>query len=801
MAGFTEKTIRLIKTIMGVRNTNPNLPIQKLYLVVKGLPEDSFMVIDFTSEGALNRCYRIEATLASENPAIDMALMVRSKVFVFSEESQDNFIGFKGFVYECEQLGAFEGKYVYRVVLGPKLSFLTQTFHNQIFLDRTSQELLEEILIDGGLLWDEFEFRLQGDLSKRWEYVCQYRESHFDFFSRWLEREGLYFFFEATDDEEKLIITDSVLAHPAADANRKLLYRPVSGLEYGSGIPILDSFTACQTRTPGTVTVKDYNYRNPSLDLTGTAVVDPESTGEVYLYGDHLQSPEESARIAKTRAEAITCRTHLFKGRSNAAFLRTGLIIEIEDHFRAEYNSKYLVTQITHEGHQQLYLFAGLQKDASEHEKKPLYRNSFTAIPANMQYRPPLATQKPRFHGVINAHIDAEGSGKYPEIDEQGRYKVTLPFDLAGRKGGKASAWVRMAQPYAGEGHGMHFPLHKGTEVLLTFVDGDPDRPIIAAAVSNPLTPSVVNSDISTQNRITTAGGNKIHIEDQEGKKRILLHSPSKEASNSYIRLGVSNDPPSEYSYDDTVSTNDEEHDEREEALNEMIDEELESGLKLHTDGLIQYEAGSEVKTILGAVTENILGAETTSVLGGVTETVVGIETSIVAGMRNHITFLNLNEFALAIKFACQLCAGIEYAPEKLMLSTMKNELHEMKHDITANKKNISILETDVRSNATVVTGIHKTLTNKLAAINGEIAELNGSVDMLVDNENKLARQTMKLQESSTELNNKVSVINGKAMLMQADVTSLNDNVKKLSNKETAVATSKTQVCSKYNLL
>ena len=117
----------------------------------------------------------------------------------------------------------------------------------------------------------------------------------------------------------------------------------------------------------------------------------------------------------------------------------------------------------------------------------------------------------------MNAHIDAAGSGQYAEVDNQGRYKVILPFDLNSAMGGKASSWLRMAQPYAGENHGMHFPLHKGTEVLLTFIDGDPDRPIIAAAVPNPITPSPVNSSNSTQSRITTAGGNKLHMEDQQG--------------------------------------------------------------------------------------------------------------------------------------------------------------------------------------------------------------------------------------------------------------------------------------------
>jgi uncharacterized protein (DUF2345 family) len=138
----------------------------------------------------------------------------------------------------------------------------------------------------------------------------------------------------------------------------------------------------------------------------------------------------------------------------------------------------------------------------------------------------------------MNAHIDAAGSGQYAEVDDQGRYKVILPFDLNSAMGGKASSWLRMAQPYAGENHGMHFPLHKGTEVLLTFIDGDPDRPIIAAAVPNPITPSPITSSNSTQSHVTTAGGNKLHFEDQKGRERIVMQTPN---SNSLFRVGAQN--------------------------------------------------------------------------------------------------------------------------------------------------------------------------------------------------------------------------------------------------------------------
>ena len=126
---------------------------------------------------------------------------------------------------------------------------------------------------------------------------------------------------------------------------------------------------------------------------------------------------------------------------------------------------------------------------------------------------------------TVYTRVDAAGSGNYAELDEHGRYKVVLPMDVSGRKGGKASAFFRMAQPYTGSDHGMHFPLHKGTEVLLTFVDGDPDRPIIQSAVPNPETPSIVNAGNQTGAGIRTASGNQISMQDNEGHERILIGS------------------------------------------------------------------------------------------------------------------------------------------------------------------------------------------------------------------------------------------------------------------------------------
>ena len=146
------------------------------------------------------------------------------------------------------------------------------------------------------------------------------------------------------------------------------------------------------------------------------------------------------------------------------------------------------------------------------------YANSFQCIPASQPFRPERRTAWPSIKGVMHARVDAEGDGKYAELDAFGRYKLVFPFDehAAEAKPGKASRWVRLAQPYAGPGGGMHFPLLKGTEVLVTHIDGDPDRPIIAGAVPNAELPGPTSADNPSQNTIRTATGNVLQFDDNE---------------------------------------------------------------------------------------------------------------------------------------------------------------------------------------------------------------------------------------------------------------------------------------------
>ncbi len=512
---------------------------KKFSFISKATDKESFAVVSFKGFEAISKPYQFEIVLVSEKTDLDpLQVLQHPAVFTIHRDNEQDVI-FNGILIQFEETQEFNGYLFFKAVLAPKLQWLSLTHHNQVFLEQTAPEIMEAALKDGELVSGiDFEFRLQNEYQP-FEYICQYGESHLNFVSRWAEREGIYYFFEQTDQGEKVVFTDTKISQTDLVLGKDLIYSPQSGLDSQHTKEVIKEFLCKHSLLPQRVFLKDYNYRKPSLAMEGMAEVDPDGRGENYIYGEHFPTPEEGNRLAKIRAEELLCRKSLFFGKGSVPFIVPGFTFDLQEHYQKIYNRKYLITDVHHEGHQTGYLISGMTAVFDPRDEQMFYSNTFTAIYSDAQFRAERTAVKPKISGTINAKIDAATSGQYAELDDQGRYKVILPFDRSGRGSGKASAWCRMMQPYTGADYGMHFPQHKGGEVLLTFVDGDPDRPIIAGAVPNPETKTPVTTDNQTQSMIRTGGGNQIRIEDGEGGQQIHLSSPT---SNSIISLGDVNE-------------------------------------------------------------------------------------------------------------------------------------------------------------------------------------------------------------------------------------------------------------------
>jgi len=513
-----------------------SLPGKQYKFVSKALSPETFSVVEFKGFEGISTLYQFDIILISNDERIDLKQVIKNTA-TFTIIYNDDETFFHGILSEFKQLNEVNGTVFYKAVLVPRLWESDRVHENQLFLNKTIPEILKEIFHQAGLTSLDYDFKMLRKYSK-WEFICQFRETDYHFISRWMEREGIYFYFEQNNNKEIVVITDNLVRHKELSGD--YFYSPISGLAPPDK-EIITKMYCSQNTLPKNVVLKDYNYRTPNIELIAKATVDPEGRGEEYYYGDHFKTRKDGKVLAKIWAEGLKCRETVFDGESTAPSFCPGFYFNVKDHYRHEFNTKYLITNVVHEGSQSAHMISGLD---SQYQKDHFYKNSFTAIPAMnknkaVQFRAKRLTKKPRFYGTINAKIDSTGDGQYAEIDDLGRYKVILPFDRSGNDKGKASRWVRMAQPYSGEGYGMHFPLHKGVEVLLTFIDGDPDRPIISGSVPNPETSSPVTGGNQTSSVIKTGGGNQIAIEDTDTSQQIALYSPTE---GSKISIGAPNE-------------------------------------------------------------------------------------------------------------------------------------------------------------------------------------------------------------------------------------------------------------------
>lgn len=503
-------------------------------------------VVSFSGNEAINHWYTFRILLASQTLHPCFESLVKSEAALDISHG-NNKRSFSGIISSIQLLHAAGDSYFYQIKLVPKLFLLQYMHSNQVFLEKTVADIIGQLLADTGFSNAEYALRLFAVYPKE-SMTTQYKETHFHFLRRLIERNGIFFYFEQDGEYLKLIFADSnsVLREPAAAA--PLRYDPHSGLESLPTSAVASSFESSWVQLPKQIRFRDYNYEKPELHPDASVPVSPQGLGERYFYGQRVRSNSEARRQAEIKAEELQSHEQLLTLKTFAPSVASGHLFTLQDHPEAAFNQSYLATRVRHFGNQSDKLSAAT-KSAYTSAANLLseavlpgrfsYSNLVSAVRADRQYRPPRIAHRVSTCGLIHAKIDATQSGQYAELDEQGRYKVELPFDLSGMPDGKASSWLRMTQPYGGSDHGMHFPVHKGTDVLLFCTDGDPSRPAIQGVAPNPDNASRVTQENQTMCAITTSGQNKLHMEDKEGSQGLVAASSSQ---NSFMRLGAAMD-------------------------------------------------------------------------------------------------------------------------------------------------------------------------------------------------------------------------------------------------------------------
>lgn len=511
---------------------------------------DLFLVTRWSGDEAVSRPYRFEIELASAQDNIDLEGLLGARATLSVLDAQERWLPWHGIITELRQTHRDEGYAHYRAVLEPQLALLRLFRMSRVYVQADAQaggkpdlgSIIRMVLEQCGLDRPgepspgadvNYCLRLTDSLleATRAGFICQFEENSLDFLSRRLEHEGVYYWFEQSADREIV-----VFGHERGQQPRTALpvyWRAAGALNGESDRVAVSRFDHALSVSPRAVVLRDFSVSQPSLNLTMKAPVDPDnappqdrfdSVGSVEIYGTHYSKQQDGERMAALRAEEIACQRSRFQGVALGPGLRAGGLLQLHEHFRADFNQGYYVVELRHEGRQPLP-----RQGAGPADEPVFYQASFTVLPQARQFRPARVTSKPRVVGFISAIVVAEGQGDYAQINEHGCYRVRFLFAPtdAHRPDGGNSAWVRMATPYAGSQHGMNFPLLKGTEVLVSFLGGDPDRPVIVAAVPNEENPSIRNQDNATQPGLRTAGQNALEFEDREGAQHSRLYSPT----------------------------------------------------------------------------------------------------------------------------------------------------------------------------------------------------------------------------------------------------------------------------------
>ena len=491
----------------------------------EAVPEDhALLVIRFSGSEGLSELYQFTIRIATQKDSLPLEAMLSARAtFTIRGADQDRDAVFSGWISSIVQTSRYNDWTFYELILHPGLWYYTRSVQNNFFIDKSVRELLEECLGKLGVFAPDYEFRLAEDYVPQ-DFSMQNNESLFDYMSWKMERDGLYYFFEEGSSGERLVITDSKLTHTVIEGTNPLRYSPGSGMESSHREEVITSFSLTCTPLPNRVILREYDWLNPNRPVVGTCTVSPAGLGEVYYYGEGFTTTAEGNRLAKLRAEALQCTARVFQGASANPRLRPGFCFSLEQHYDASFNREYLLTRVRHEGSQEAYLSQAIGVPISNADRL-YYRNSFTCIPSDVQFRPARATQRNKVSGMITAFIDSAGDSPVAEINDAGCYKVVFPQDISDHASGRSSCWVRRMQPHVGAGHGFAFPLSPGVEVLITFLDGDPDRPVIAGAVSNAETGSMENASTAQGTSILTAAGGGLSFNTDTDKQGLVLNT------------------------------------------------------------------------------------------------------------------------------------------------------------------------------------------------------------------------------------------------------------------------------------
>jgi len=498
----------------------------RLIAIDTPLGDDVLLLQGFTGHEGISRLFRFNLDLLSDNNSISFDDIVGQNVTISVTLSDQTLRYFNGFVSRFAQSGSDARFTHYQMEVVPWLWFLTRNANCRIFQNMSYPDIVQQVFSDAG--FSDFKSSLTGSYDPQ-EYCVQYRESDFNFVSRLMEHVGIFYFFEHENGKHTLVLADSTSAYQPCPGQSSAQFDQAGGGRDADDV--VTGWNMEQELRTGKYSVTDYNFQTPSTSLLSSeptvVEVDGNTNYEMYDYpGIHL-TQSDGAAVAKLRMQEEEATHMVMSGSSTCRVFTSGYQFDLEDHYRDDMNASYLLTEVQHVASE------GGSYNMTGGGAGESYSNHFTCIPADVPFRPPRVTHKPFVQGPQPALVVGK-AGEEIWVDNYGRVIVQFYWDRLGNNDENSSCWVRVSQPWAGGNWGAMWIPRIGQEVIVSFLEGDPDRPIITGRVYNaeemPPYPLPDNQTVSTfKSRSSKGGGssnfNELRFEDKMGSEQIFMNA------------------------------------------------------------------------------------------------------------------------------------------------------------------------------------------------------------------------------------------------------------------------------------
>ena len=488
------------------------------------LGPDALLLQSFTGTEGISRLFRFNLDLLSEESSIDFDSVIGQPAAIHVELADGTPRYFNGYVSKFVQSAQDERFTRYQAELVPWLWFLTLNADCRIFQNMTVPDIITQVFDEHGFA--DYRNSLVGNYDER-EFCVQYRESDFNFVSRLMEQYGIFYFFEHAQNKHVLVLGDNASVYQPCPNQSKARFQLVGG-----SVEEEDLVTAWdieQELRTGSYSLEDYNFRDPRTNLLSTepTIVTVNKNGgyELYDYPGEYETKSQGQSLAKLRMQEEETPCHAASGASCCRAFSSGFRFDLTDFYRNDVNRSYVLTEVQH------IASMGATYGSGRPAAPPYYNNQFKCIPYGTEFRAPRITAKPIIPGPQTALVVGK-EGQEIWVDGFARVKVQFYWDRLGHRDENSSCWIRVSQPWAGNGWGSMWIPRMGQEVIVEFLEGDPDRPIITGRVYNadnmPYYQLPAYQTLSYFKSSSSLGGkgfNEIRFEDKKDKEQVFMHS------------------------------------------------------------------------------------------------------------------------------------------------------------------------------------------------------------------------------------------------------------------------------------